>query len=62
MMKKFQELNSYRVYGHSGLDTFDEYVQATCSQHAVERVREWYKNDGKECEIEEVAKIVKNWK
>lgn len=67
MMKKMEKemnvLKQYRVYGQdSGMNNYDEYVWATDTQHAVDRVREWHRNDGEDYEVLEVSKIVKNWR
>jgi len=53
------ELKMYRVYGRKGLDSFDEYLYASNAQTAVDKVREWFEG---ECEVLEVAKVVKGWK
>ena len=61
MERDMGKLNMYRVFGHKGLDVFDEYVEASTAQHAVDRVREWMSYDGG-CTVEEVSKVVKGWK
>ena len=50
----------YRVYGFVGEQSFDEYVEASSVQRAVDRVREWH--DGEKYEVVEVSKVVKGWK
>ena len=41
-----KELKTYRVYGLTSSDYFDEYVDATSAQTAVDMVRDWHKHDG----------------
>lgn len=61
MEEQMGKLNLYRVYGHlSNENIFDEYCEASTAQVAVDRVREWYLEEG--CVVEEVAKVVKGWK
>lgn len=63
MEKEMNSLKQYRVYGQdSGMNNYDEYVWAMNTQHAVDRVREWHRNDGEDYEVLEVSKIVKNWR
>lgn len=58
-----KELKTYRVYGLTSSDYFDEYVEATSAQTAVDMVRDWHKHDGEfGYSVLEVARIVKGWK
>lgn len=61
MEKQMGKLSLFRVYGHwDDGNFFDEYCWAASAQHAVDRVREWHKDDGGV--VEEVAKVLKGWK
>lgn len=61
-MQKIKDLNLYRVCGECGLDICDEYVHGASPQHAVDRAREWHKDDVPAYKVVEVAKVVKSWK
>lgn len=68
-MKNEFKLNMYRVYGRDEFEEYDEYLEASSVQKAVDRVREWHSYDGfpfkdpkKQYEVIEVAKVVKGWK
>ncbi len=59
-----RKVETYRVYGTDGLNSFDEYCDATSPQVAVDLVREWHSFDDveKKYEVVEVARVVSDWK
>lgn len=50
----------YADYGEPEI-YFDEFCSAANAQAAADRVREWH-SDKSECQILEIAKVMKGWK